>query len=148
MARAFDDDLRRKFLAAYDRGTDGLKTVALYFGVSHGWARKVVGQRRRTGQAERVRHRPGPTSRITPEVKAYIEAQVARQADLTLAELQHLLLSERQVKVSIGRLWAVLRGMDLRLKKSRSTPPSATRKPTGNVAPSTLNASPRSTRRG
>jgi len=148
MARAFDDDLRRKFLAAYDRGADGLKTVALYFGVSHGWARKVVGQRRRTGQAERVRHRPGPASRITPEAKAYIEAQVARRPDLTLAELQHLLLSERQLKVSIGRLWAVLRGLDLRLKKSRSTPPSATPKPTGNAAPSTLNASPRSCRRG
>jgi transposase len=148
MARAFEDDLRRKFLAAYDRGTDGLKTVALYFGVSHGWARKVVGQRRRNGQAERVRHRPGPASRITPEVKSYIEQQVARQADLTLAELQGLLLSERQVKVSIGRLWAVLRGLDLRLKKSRSTPPSATPKPTGNAAPRTSNASPRSTRRG
>jgi transposase len=148
MARAFDDDLRRKFLAAYDRGTDGLKTVALYFGVSHGWARKVVGQRRRTGQSERVRHRPGPASRITAEVKAYIQAQVARQADLTLAELQGLLLTERQVKVSIGRLWAVLRGLDLRLKKSRSTPPNATPKPTGNVVPSTSNASPRSRRRG
>ncbi len=129
MARAFDDDLRRKFLAAYDRGTGGLKTVALYFGVSHGWARKIVGQRRRTGQAERVRHRPGPASRITPEIAAYIEAQVIRQADLTLAELQRLLLVERQMKVSIGRLWAVLRTLDLRLKKSRSTPPNATPKP-------------------
>jgi transposase len=148
MARAFDDDLRRKFLAAYDRGTDGLKTVALYFGVSHGWARKVAGQRRRTGQAERVRHRPGPASRMTPEIAAYIETQVALQADLTLAELQRLLLAERQVKVSIGRLWALLRTLDLRLKKSRSTPPSATPKPTGNAVPSISNASPRSLRRG
>jgi transposase len=67
-----------------DRGTDGLRMVALYFAVSHGWARKVVGQRRRTGQAERVRQRPGPASRMTPEVRTYLEAQVARQADLTL----------------------------------------------------------------
>jgi transposase len=148
MARAFDDDLRRKFLAAYDRGTDGLKTVALYFGVSHGWARKVVGQRRRTGQAERVRHRPGPASRMTPEVTAYIERQTALQPDLTLAELQALLLAELQVKVSIGRLWAVLRTLDLRLKKSRSTLPNATPKPTGNAVPRTLSASPRSPRRG
>lgn len=59
----------------------------------------------------------GPASRITLEITAYIEAQVARQADLTLVELQHLLLVERQVKVSIGRLWAVLRTLDLRLKK-------------------------------
>ena len=148
MARAFDDDLRRKFLSAYDRGTDGLKTVALYFGVSHGWARKVVGQRRRTGQAERVRHRPGPASRMTPEIAAFIQAQVARQADLTLTELQRLLLSERQVSFSIGRLWSLLRTLDLRLKKSRSTPPSAIPKPTGNSVPRISNASPRSLRRG
>lgn len=148
MARAFEDDLRRKFLAAYDRGSDGLKTVALYFGVSHGWASKVVGQRRRTGQAERVRHRPGPASRMTPEVAVYIHAQVARQADLTLAELQRLLLIERQMRVSIGWLWTVLRKLDLRLKKSRSTPPSATPKPTGNAVPRISNASARSLRRG
>jgi transposase len=148
MARAFDDDLRRKFLASYDRGTDGLRKVALYFGVSHGWARKVVGQRRKTGQAERVRHRPGPASRMTPEIVAYVQAQVASQPDLTLAELQRLLLSERQVRASIGRLWSLLRTLDLRLKKSRSTPPSATPKPTGNAVPSISNASPRSLRRG
>lgn len=148
MARAFDDDLRRKFLGAYDRGLDGLKTVALYFGVSHGWARKVVSQRRRTGQAERVRHRPGPKSRMTPEVAAYLQAQIARQPDLTLAELQRLLLTDRQVRVSIGRLWALLRTLDLRLKKSRSMQSSATPKPTGNAVPSTLNASARSIRNG
>jgi len=148
MARAFDDDLRRKFLSAYDRGSDSLKTVALYFGVSHGWARKVVGQRRRTGQAERVRHRPGPSSRMTPEIVAYIQEQVGLQADLTLAELQRLLLVERQMKVSIGRLWALLRELDLRLKKSRSTPPSATPKPTGNSVPRISSVSPRSVRRG
>ena len=85
---------------------------------------------------------------MTPEVKTYLEAQVARQADLTLAELQNLLLSERQVKVSIGRLWGLLRTLDLRLKKSRSTRPSATPKPTGNAVPSISNASPRSRRRG
>jgi len=147
MARAFDDDLRRKFLAAYDRGTDGLKTVALYFGVSHGWARKVAGQRRKTGQAERVRHRPGPASRMTAEIAAYLQAQVARQPDLTLAELQRLLLADRQVRFSIGRLWALLRALDLRLKKSRSTLPSATPKPTGNDARSISNASARSLRR-
>ena len=148
MARAFDDDLRRKCLAASDRGDDGLKAVALYFGVSHGWARKVVGQRRRTGQAERVRHKPGPRSRLPPEVAVYIQGQVVGQPDLTLVQLQRRLLADCQVRVSMGRLWALLRALDLRLKKSRSTPPSATPKSTGNAAPSISNASGRSLRRG
>ena len=40
---------------------------------------------------------------MTPEVKTHLEAQVARQADPTLAELQNLLLSEPPIKVSIRR---------------------------------------------
>ena len=70
-------------------------------------------------------------------------AQVGLQGDLTLAELQRLLLVQLQVKVSIGRLWALLRSLDLRLKKSRSTPPSGTRKPTGNSVPRISNGSAR-----
>jgi len=85
---------------------------------------------------------------MTPEIVAYIQEQVGLQADLTLAELQRLLLVERQMKVSIGRLWALLRELDLRLKKSRSTPPSATPKPTGNSVPRISSVSPRSVRRG
>jgi transposase len=145
MARAYDDDLRRKFLAAHDRGEAGQRTLAARFGVSYGWAQKVLRQRRLTGQAERVRHRPGPQSRMTDEVAAYMRAQVASQADLTLAELQQRLMAERAVRFSIGRLWKLLRLLDLRLKKSRSTPPSATRKPTaaGAKSSSTKSARPR-----
>ncbi len=147
MARAFEDDLRRKLLAAYDRGSDGLKAVALYFGVSYGWARKVVDQRRKTGQAERVRHTPGPKTRMTAEIAAYLKNQIARQPDLTLAELQRLLMANCKVRFSIGRLWQVLRDLDLRLKKSRSTPPSAIPKPTFSGARSISNASSRSLRK-
>ena len=77
MARAYDDDLRRKFLAAQERGEAGLRKLAARFGVSYGWAQKVLRQKRRTGQAERVRHRPGPRSRMTPEIADYIRVQVA-----------------------------------------------------------------------
>ena len=143
MARAYDDDLRRKFLAAHDRGEASQRTLAARFGVSYGWAQKVLRQRRLTGQAERVRHRPGPRSRMTGEIAAYLRQQVAGQADLTLAELQRRLLSERAVRFSIGRLWQLLRDLDLRLKKSRSTPPSATPKPTASGARSSSKKSVR-----
>jgi transposase len=148
MARAFDDDLRGKFLAAYDRGTASLRTVALHFGVSYGWGAKLVAQRRKTGQAERVRHRPGPSSRMTPEIEAYVRAQIAQRSDLTLAELQRLLRADLQVRFSIGRLWQLLRALDLRLKKSRSTRPNGTAKPTGSVGRSILPASGKLLRRG
>ena len=134
MARAFDDDLRRKFLAAHARGDMGLRKLAECFGVGYDWGRKVLRQKRRTGQTERVRHRPGPHSRMTPAIADYIRAEVAAQADLTLAELQQRLLSEKQIRFSIGWLWELLRKLGLRLKKSRSTPPNATRKRTASGA--------------
>jgi transposase len=143
MARAYDDDLRRKFLAAQERGEAGLRKLAARFGVSYGWAQKVLRQKRRTGQAERVRHRPGPRSRMTPEIADYIRVQVAGQADLTLAELQQKLMSQKNLRFSIGRLWKLLRILGLRLKKSRSTPPSAIPKPTGNGVKSSSRKSAR-----
>lgn len=146
MARAFDDDLRRKFLAAHERGGVGVEKLAALFGVSYGWAQKVIRQKRRTGQAERVRYRPGPRSRMTAEIADYLRTQVAHQSDLTLAELQQRLLAEKSVRFSIGRLWTLLRILGLRLKKSRSTPPSATRKPTGNDGKSSSIKSTRSRR--
>ena len=48
-------------------------------------------------------------------------------ADLTLAELQLRLYEERNLEISLSRLWMVLGEMGLRLKKSHSTPPSKTR---------------------
>ena len=138
MARAYEDDLRRKLLAARERGGAGLKRLAAQFGVSYSWAQKVVRQSKQTGQPERVRHRPGPRGRMTADIALYIGEQVAGKSDLTLAELQQKLVLERGIRFSIGRLWSLLRVLDLRLKKSRSTPASATRKPTASAGRGTL----------
>jgi hypothetical protein len=59
MARAHEDDLRRKFLGAYDRGEGTLEQLAGVFGVSLGWTKKISSQCKRTFQVERVRHQPG-----------------------------------------------------------------------------------------
>ena len=132
MARAYEDDLRRKLLAARSRGDAGLKKLAVRFGVSHSWAQKVLRQSKLTGQAERVRHRPGPRSRMNDEIAAYMRQQVAGRPDLTLAELQQRLMSEKNIRFSIGRLWTLLQKLGLRLKKSHSTHLNGTPKPTKN----------------
>lgn len=117
MARAYEDDLRRKLLEARARGNAGLKKLAARFGVSYSWAQKVLRQSKQTGRAERVCARPGPPGRMNEEIAAYLRAQVAARSDLTLAELQQRLVSEKGVRFSIGRLWAPLRQLELRLKK-------------------------------
>lgn len=143
MARAYEDDLRRKLLAARARGDAGLKRLAAQFGVSYSWAQKVVRQSKLSGQAERVRHRPGPRGRMSAEVALYLREQVAGKSDLTLAELRQKLQQEQGVRFSIGRLWSLLRLLDLRLKKSRSMQASATRKPTASAGAGILRQSAR-----
>lgn len=148
MARAFEDDLRRKFLAAYDRGRHTVRETAENFGVSYGWGRKVIGQRKRNGQAERVRHRPGPQSRLTPELHGALGRWLDEQPDRTLEELERLLASRYRVRVSPSLLCRLLKRLGLRREKSRSMPSSGTRKRTGSGGRRSSSASPRSRRRG
>src|SRR3990172_12107441 len=124
MAKAYSNDLRRKLLQAYDRGEGGLWELADRFGVSTPWAWKISSQRRRTGQMERVEQRHGPRSRLTAEVAARLRSLLREQPDRTLAELQQELWKAERVRFSVQHLWRVLEGMQLRLKKNRSTPPS------------------------
>ena len=124
MARPYANDLRRKFLQAYEQGKGTLRELAEQFGVSEGWAKKISSTRTRTGQIERPAWRRGPVSRVTAAVQAWLREQIRQQPDLTLMELQEQLQEVKGVRLSIGRLWLALRQMGLRLKKSRSTPRS------------------------
>jgi len=117
MARPYDDDLRRKFLAAYDRGEGLIRELALRFGVSVAWGWKISAARKRTGQMERVVGRRGRPPRVTAEVLLQLGQWVKAQPDLTLVELQRKLLDEADFKLSIGRLWTLVRQLGLRLKK-------------------------------
>jgi transposase len=126
MAKTYSNDLRRKLLEAYDRGEGSLRELAERFGVSSPYAWKISAQRKRTGQMERAEQRHGPESRITVEVERQLRSWVRQQPDLTLAEMQERLWETARLPVSLARLWQVLRRLQLRLKKNRSTPRSRT----------------------
>jgi transposase len=148
MAKAYGDDLRRKFLSAYDQGAETLEELAERFVVSLGWAKKISAQRKRTGQAERVPHQPGRKPHAGVEAEKQVVAWVRAQPDLTLAELAAKLNSEASVVLSRGRVWYLVRKLGLRLKKSRSMPESVTRKPIASAAKSSPPRSERSRRNG
>ncbi|HEY6252286.1 MAG TPA: hypothetical protein VI685_20205 [Candidatus Angelobacter sp.] len=122
MAKPYSNDLRHKFLQAYDRGKTSLNELAVQYGVSLGWAKKISVRRTRTGQIDFVPDQRGPTSQVTPEVEQWLRTQIREQPDLTLAELQEKLARELKVQLSVARLWWALKDLGLRLKKSRSTP--------------------------
>jgi transposase len=130
MASPYSDDLRRKLLKAHRGGAGSLSQLAQRFDVSLAWAKKISATLRSTGKMERpAGGRRGPASKVTAEVQEDLRNWIGKQPDLTLAELQARLWKQRNLEVSVGRLWMALRDMGLRLKKSRSTPPSRTPKP-------------------
>jgi len=121
MPRAYDNDLRRKYLAAYAAGKGTQAELAPVFGVSVGWAEKVCRQHRQSGQPERIEQRDGPTSRVDAAAQACLLDAIKERPDRTLAELQEILAVRRGVRLCIGQLWNVLKKMGIRLKKSRFT---------------------------
>jgi len=124
MARAYSDDLRRKLLEAYQAGEGSLPKLAVRFRVSVGWAKYISATLSRTGQMERPRGgKRGRASKVTAEALAYLRSQVRDQPDRTLALLKEDLEREHQIRIGITQVWNILNRMELRFKKSRSTPP-------------------------
>lgn len=134
MAQTYSNDLRRKLLEAHEQGRGTLEELAEEFGVSLGYAKKISAALRRTGRMERTEQRHGRINQVTPLVQERLREWLRQQPDRTLAELQRQLREQMHVSLSIPRLWVVLRQMKLRLKKSRSTLRSRTRRKTGSAA--------------
>jgi transposase len=117
MARAYWDDLRLKIFAAHANGHGSFRTLSRVFGVSLGYVEKIFRQRKKNGKGERVRHRPGPKSRVSPAVADRMVELVEANSDLTVAELRERIVADTGVEMSwsLVRLWVVRLG--LRLKK-------------------------------
>jgi transposase len=101
MGRPYGDDLRRKFLSAYDEGESTLEELAERFLVSLGWAKKISAQRNRTGQAERIAHRAGRKPHAGIEAQGQVKVWIEVKPDLTLSEIQIKLRNEAGVTLSL-----------------------------------------------
>jgi transposase len=139
MARAYSDDLRRKVLSAYAAGKGTMRELAERFDVSYGWVLKIAAAERRSGSYKRMPQRRA-ASRIDSEL---IRRLVEAQPDIVLVELQQK-AAEQGVRASTVHLWRILAKLGLRLKKSHSTPPSATAKKPSVSAKPISRSSPRS----
>lgn len=122
MAKAYSNDLRRKILEAYERGSWSLEKLAEQFRVSYGYTKKIRKHQLRTGEMEGPLYRAGRRRRVTPEVEAQLGEWVHQQPDATLAELQQRLENSSGLHVSIGRLWLAMKHLELGLKKNTSRP--------------------------
>jgi transposase len=113
-------DLRTRILAAYDKGDVTRQQAAERFGVSEGMVKKLLHQRRATGDiADRHRY-SGNKPRLRSEHGEALRAAVAEQPDLTLAELK----SRLKLGCTPQAIHHVLVALELTYKKRRCMRPS------------------------
>jgi len=148
MAQPYSDDLRCKFLEAYEAGAGSLRKLAEQFRVSVQYGKKIRGQLKRTGRKERIpQSHHGPLSRVTEAIRQRLRDWLGEQPDLTEVELRERLAGSG-VSLSKSRVGQVLREMGLRRKKNASMPRSATVRRTNNGGKSSSPPSARSRRNG
>ena len=115
-------DLRERIVAAYDRGDGTREQIATRYDVSLGMVKKLLQQRRRTGDIS-PRHRfLGRKPKITAKHQEKLGRLVREHPDMTLEELREAV----QVDCTLPAIHYALGRMGLTLKKSRSTQPSNT----------------------
>lgn len=115
-------DLRARILAAYDRGDATRPEVARRFAVSEGMVKKLLSQRRRTGDIAPRHKFSGNKPRLLMEHGQSLREAVAAQPDLTLAELKTRL----RLDYTPQAIHHVLIKLALTYKKRRCMPPNKT----------------------
>jgi transposase len=120
--RTLSLDLRERMVAAYDRQEGTRDQVAQRFGVSLGMVKKLLQQRRRTGDLG-PRHRySGRKPLIVQTHCQQMRTLLARKPDLTLKELRQAV----GLTCTLPAIHYVLERMDLTYKKRHSAPVNKT----------------------
>lgn len=113
-------DLRERIVSACDRGDGTRQQIADRYEVSLGMVKKLLGQRRRTGDIA-PRHRfSGRKPKITAAHQKKLKRLVRDHPDMTLEELREAI----GVDCTLPAIHYALGRMGLSLKKSRCAPPS------------------------
>lgn len=118
----FSMDLRERILDSYDAGEGTRREIAERFRVSLGMVKKLLQQRRNTGDIASRHNRAGRKPKITPDHRQRLAELVRQSPDMTLEELRGAL----GLECSLPAIHYVLESMGLPLKKRRSIRPSKT----------------------
>jgi transposase len=120
--RTISLDLRQRILDAYDHDEGTREEIARRFRVSLGLVKKLLQQRRRTGDIA-PRHRfSGRKPTIVATHKSQLRGLLAKKNDLTLQELR----TATGLQCSLQAIHVVLGKMGLTYKKRHSAPASKT----------------------
>ena len=103
----------------YDETGSSIETAET-FHCSESWVRRLIQRRRATGSLEPKPTKLPDNNKLDEHDLEQLAALVARQPDMTLAELAAAL----DEKVSVPTVWRATQALGLPLKKKPSTPPS------------------------
>jgi transposase len=120
-AMAYAMEFRRAVAKAYDECGSSIE-VAEQFECSASWVRRLIQRRRENGSLQPRPHYVPDQSKLDERDLALLAELIARQPDMTLAELAEALSN----KVSVPTVHRATRKLGLPLKKSRCMPPSRT----------------------
>lgn len=120
--RTLSLDLRERVLSSYDNDEGTRAEIAHRFRVSLGMVKKLLQQRRRTGDIAPRHHFAGRKPMIVAGHRSQMRSLLARKNDLTLKELRHAM----GLRCSLQAINVVLGKMGLTYKKRHSVPVSKT----------------------
>jgi len=113
-------DLRERIVSTWDQGKATRQQIADRFRVSLGMVKKLLQQRKRTGDLRARHDRSGRKPLLVQSHRRQLGRLVAQRPDMTLRELREAI----GVQCSLPAIHYVLAGMGLTYKKRRSTPAS------------------------
>ena len=113
-------DLRERILASYDNGEGTRDQIARRYRVSLGMVKKLLQQRRHTGDIGSLHHHSGRKPAILVSHRQAMRAALSRKPDLTLVELRETV----GLTCTLPAIHYALADMGLTYKKRHSMPAS------------------------
>ena len=118
--RTLSLDLRERILASYDNEQGSRQEVANRYRVSLGMVKKLLQQRRHTGEIAPRHYRSGRKPLIVQTHRRQMRALLGKKPDMTLKELR----AATALECSLPAIHYALEGMGLTYKKRHSAPAS------------------------
>jgi transposase len=118
--RAYSLDLRQKVVAAYERGESTIEEIASLFSVGPTFVKKMLRLHREGGDLSPLPHGGGHIPKLSDKHLHMIQAEIARNNDVTAEELRQLLRKRASVEVSQPTISRALARLNLRRKKNSS----------------------------
>jgi putative transposase len=104
-------------------GGDTIAGLARRFMVSISYAKKVIRQKRKTGQADLLPQKRGTPRRFLAEHSEHLARLVQADPGQSLATLKGRFLDELGLVVSITQIWRTVNKMDLKLARNKREGP-------------------------